>query len=365
MKIAVICFTGQGRKRALFLQKNWEMPQDILLYTTGQKSGWDRQKRQAEQQEFCIWTEGVAAWAKEQFAKRYALLFIGACGIAVRAIAPVLQDKLTDSPVLVMDELGNYVIPLLSGHVGGANVLAGHVADVIGAVCVVTTATDLEKRFAVDLFAEKNGLCIGSRQGIAAVSSRILRGQTVTVWMEDTISADTKQLPQGLELIQKWHTEPPDIVIAEDEEKRQQAKLLALKPKSYLLGVGCRRGKSMEELDAFIREVLEDAQIEIDDLWQIASIDRKADEPGICQWAEQERIPFVTFPADRLRQVEGDFCASGFVQNTVGVDNVCERAAVLACGKGGILIRKKQARNGMTLALAKRTVCLDFKGGWN
>lgn len=110
--------------------------------------------------------ESVSVWAGEQMAAHHALVFVGACGIAVRAIAPWITDKLHDSPVLVMDEQGQYVIPLLSGHVGGANELAVRLAGELGAVPVITTATDLHGSFAVDLFAKRNDLWIHNREGL-------------------------------------------------------------------------------------------------------------------------------------------------------------------------------------------------------
>lgn len=110
--------------------------------------------------------ESVSVWAGEQMAAHHALVFVGACGIAVRAIAPWITDKLHDSPVLVMDEQGQYVIPLLSGHVGGANELAVRLAEELGAVPVITTATDLHGSFAVDLFAKRNDLWIHNRRGL-------------------------------------------------------------------------------------------------------------------------------------------------------------------------------------------------------
>ena len=100
--------------------------------------------------------EGMGEWAGKQMAEKHTLLFIGACGIAVRAIAPYITDKLHDSAVLVMDEGGNYIIPILSGHVGGANEIAVKIAVEIGAVPVITTATDINGKFAVDLFAKRN-----------------------------------------------------------------------------------------------------------------------------------------------------------------------------------------------------------------
>ena len=123
-------------------------------------------------------------WAKVQMSAKNELLFIGACGIAVRAIAPWVVNKLYDSPVLVMDELGTYVIPILSGHVGGANEIAVKIGEMTGSIPVITTATDLNKSFAVDIFAKKNYLYIENKNGIAKVSSKVLRGEKINIAIE-------------------------------------------------------------------------------------------------------------------------------------------------------------------------------------
>ncbi|MGN0326196.1 MAG: hypothetical protein ACI4DW_07780, partial [Lachnospiraceae bacterium] len=135
MKLSMISFTENGKLLSVNIAKLLDGT-EYALYT----------KCHAfcqEEQTVRFVTQSIGEWAKEQFEERNALLFIGACGIAVRAIAPYITDKLHDSPVLVMDEKGQYVIPILSGHVGGANELAVTLAEKIGAKPVITTATDI------------------------------------------------------------------------------------------------------------------------------------------------------------------------------------------------------------------------------
>lgn len=108
--------------------------------------------------------------------EKKALIFIGACGIAVRAIASSVNNKLKDSPVIVIDELGKFVIPILSGHVGGANELTVLLAAMMNATPVITTATDINNKFAVDVFAKKCRLAIVNKDGIAEYHQRYWRG---------------------------------------------------------------------------------------------------------------------------------------------------------------------------------------------
>ena len=176
MKLSMISFTESG----VFLSEKIAglmSGTECVLYT---KCGMYSRERQTVR--FVI--QSIGEWAKEQFEEANAMLFIGACGIAVRAIAPHITDKLHDSPVLVMDEKGQYVIPLLSGHVGGANELAVSIAEKTGAEPVITTATDINNKFAIDLFAKKNGLTIVNKDGIAMVSSKILAGKSIIMSIE-------------------------------------------------------------------------------------------------------------------------------------------------------------------------------------
>lgn len=326
--------------------------------------------------------ESLEAWAHSRMEEKHGLLFIGACGIAVRAIAGSVTDKLTDSPVLVMDELGQYVIPLLSGHMGGANELAGDLAAVTGAIPVITTATDLNHKFAVDLFAKRNGLYIENKEGIARVSSRILAGKTVTLGVEpghllemqskdgDLIGKEGRNTSKeeikektSLELLDEERWQEGDIIISSDLSIR--GKLLTLRPKEYILGMGCKKGKEASALEAFITESLKEAGIDVKEVLALASIDKKAKEAGLLACAEKLRLGFWTYSAEELQAVEGEFTGSDFVKKQVGVDNVCERAALRACEdtmrktegreeRMGILSCRKRAKEGMTLAIARR-----------
>lgn len=361
MKISIISFTEKGkalsRKIAAALSENQSI--QTVSYT----------KCRMERKEIGIGpilyvTESVLEWAGKQMRESNALIFIGACGIAVRAIAPYLTDKLHDAAVLVIDEKGQYIIPILSGHMGGANEIADGLANKIGAVAVITTATDRNGKFAIDLYAKKNGFYIVNREGIAKISAKILADQELTISVEpghrksDPINIDQAQegesgsLPKGIQ----WKTYPPkevvDLVITSEDRVFDAA--LLLRPKEYLIGMGCKKGKAAEEIGAFISEKLCELDILPSQIYALSSILQKKQEPGIVQWCNQNRIPFFTYSAKELQSVEGNFQKSSFVKEIVGVDNVCERAALKACGAGGTIILKKCVKNGMTIAIAKR-----------
>lgn len=335
MILSIISFTENGIRLSKKIQEIAEKLPEITGVTNVTKwSGvteWN-----AEENKYPAYENSrCAEWAGKQMAEKHALLFIGACGIAVRAIAPFVNNKLNDSPVLVVDEFGNYVIPILSGHMGGANGLALALSEELGALPIITTATDLNHAFSVDMFAKKNHLSIANKSGIARVSSNVLQGKPLRISIEN--------YPPSY---------PVDIVITTEKKHFDQA--LILRPKEYVIGMGCRKGKEPEKIAAFIRETLEQYGISPEQIYALASIDVKSEEPGLCQWSERNRIPFFTYSDEELKKVEGEFSNSEFVRSKVGVDNVCERAALKACGEGGVLLVKKQNFDGMTIAIAKR-----------
>ena len=302
--------------------------------------------------------ESLKAWAESAFKKRLPLLFIGAAGIAVRTITDFADNKLNDSPVLVVDELGRFVVPLLSGHIGGANDIAELIAGRIGAQSVITTATDVEAEFAVDVFAKDNGLRIMNKDGIKQISAAVLDGKAVMLWANPAIQLSKKDVPSCIKILpEKARPEFADILIELEENCGQlqganQAKhcKLLLVPRLYCAGMGCKKGKTFEELNQFLASHL----AELDSLFALASIDLKKDELGLMTLAQYHHVPFFTFSAEELKLAEGSFSESEFVEKMTGVSNVCERAAMLCAGKDAELIMKKTAGNGMTLAVAKR-----------
>lgn len=282
----------------------------------------------------------------EAFEEAAPIVFIGAMGIAVRTIVPFVKDKLTDSPVVVMDELGMHVIPILSGHVGGANELAVKIGEATGCTPVITTATDLNGAFSVDLFAKENNLEIENREGIAKVSTKALSGKPITISIKD-------YPPKG----------KVDVLVSDEKAAGEASINLAPMPDGaeaigfvddgLVIGIGCRKDKPYEELKAFVYECLAKVGEEASSVSAIATIDIKEEEPAIVNLSRELSVPLLTFDAEVLSRVAGDFTSSDFVKETVGVDNVCERAALAATSGQGRLILKKEARDGMTVSISE------------
>ncbi len=277
----------------------------------------------------------LGEWTETNFREGNALIFIGAAGIAVRSIAPFVKDKLSDSPVIIIDDSGSFVIPLLSGHVGGANKLAATLAECLGAVPVITTSTDVNDCFSVDSFAVENRLGISNRDGIRKVSAKAIEGKAITLSIKD--------YPPR---------EAVDVIVADDTDAEYS---LLLKPKDYTVGLGMKKDKDRAELEAFFLETLKGEGLNPEDIYALCTIDIKENEPALKALRDKYRIPVISFDKELLLKANGEFSSSDFVKETVGVDNVCERSAVLGAGAGAKLILKKTAKDGMTIAIAKRS----------
>ena len=273
----------------------------------------------------------VFDWAGEWFSRSGALVFVSAVGIAVRAIAPHVRDKTTDPAVVALDDAGENVVCLLSGHMGGGNDLAVRIAAVTGGRAIVTTATDVHGIESVDEWAVKNDCAVENPRAIKAVSAAMLDNLPVGVAITDELFNEFDELS------------PPWPVT------------LWLRPRVLVLGVGCKRGIEKKALDAAVGDFLTGAGRSPLSLKAVASVDLKRDEPAIVDFCREKGIPFFTFSAEELSRVEGLFTAfnsSQKVLEVTGVDNVCERAAVRAA-HGGALLRGKTLYPGIALALAR------------
>ncbi len=307
----------------------------------------------------------VQEWTKENFDRKDALVFVGAAGIAVRAIAPYIKDKQTDPAVVVIDERALHVIPLLSGHLGGANDLARSISVVTGSDCVITTATDVNGVFAVDEWSKRQSCVLLEKEKIMHISGTLLAGGSISVYSQWPIEG---QIPDGIDMI-SCSTDPyaydsqggidtNDIDVSLDIEVVGRHPL-HLVPQICVLGVGCRRGTPAQAIEDRLFDVLEMTCVHPAAICAVATIDLKKDEPGLVSFCEEHGWPLLTYTSEQLQEARGTFTPSAFVTSITGVDNVCERSAVLAAG-GGELIQTKVAAGGVTMAMAVKPYAPDW-----
>ena len=398
MQVRIISFTDRGQQLAELLADR--------LCGTATRCGRD-----------C----SLAEWVRDAFDSADALIYVGAVGICVRTIAPYIKSKTRDPAVVVIDETGRYVIPVLSGHLGGANDLARRIARLTGAEPVITTATDLAHAFSVDAWARIQGCVVENPGRIKAVSSKILAGDDIVIASDYPISgevpehvivrecrdaesrntcirgrtccpgmhcgiderdertvcekedsdtafgkADESVVHCGIDERDErtvCEKEDSDAILTIRRRDSQNGKTLRIVPRIVCAGVGCRRGIPARNIENAIRTAFEEACISENALCGVSSIDIKADEEGLREFCESRRLPLVTFSAEELMSVKGTFTQSAFVKEITGADNVCERSAVLGADSDceDSLIFRKHAYDGVTVALAVRTFAPDFR----
>lgn len=355
MKFYIIAFTSAGIRLGIQMKqiKKRDAIEEIQLF------GWHKYGKENVDEGF---TDEVipfystkqlvkSLWKKENF-----ILFIGATGIAVRSIAPFLIDKTCDPAVLVMDDTGTFIISLLSGHLGGANEFCEQLAKQFHATPVITTATDRNHCFAVDLFAKKNNLWIVNWHTIKAISGRILEGKSVGLISEYKIEG---MLPNGLADLKDTTEREVGITVMSKLGAPYFKEECRLLPKNLVVGIGCKKGKKPEELRLFLEELLLEYELPKQRVQLFVSIDRKKEEPAILDLAEKWEVPFWTYTAEELNGIKGDFEESEFVQQTVGVSNVCERSAYIGSHYGKKLVGK-HTKDGMALAIYEKEMKLTM-----
>jgi cobalt-precorrin 5A hydrolase len=334
-EISIVAFTKKGREKGNLLSSALACDYSFRFY---------RQD------------DDLDDFVKAAFERSYAIIFISAAGIAVRKIAPHIRSKDRDPAVLVMDDGSRHVISLLSGHLGGANELTIRVSKALGAAPVITTATDINRKFAVDLWAKEEGLIIGDIGKVKFISSALLADEKVGLVSDVEIKGE---LPEGIVYGEENITRGIYIGIRKGQENLFDETLVLI-PKTLVIGLGTRRGVKAEALEAFILDTLEEEKIDIRSVKELASIDIKKDESCIKNFAEKYGLGIKFYKAEELMAEMGDFDSSNFVLKTTGADNVCERAAHKASG-GGEKIRGKTRGDGMTLALYNMKESVTFE----
>ncbi len=334
MVLEAICFTERGMALGERLSALLPAGEIDFRLTRGGKGG-----------------PSLAQWTAVRFPAADCLLFIGAAGIAVRAISPFVAAKTSDPAVLVMDEGGGHVIPILSGHIGGANALALRIGKLLGASPVITTATDVSGVFAADTWATERGYHIHNPRQIKDVSALLLAGERVGFYSVLPVEGP---LPHGLFPVDSEEEAGLSITVAGGGND----KALRLIPPALVLGVGCRRDTGREAIEAFFAALCAEENLHPSAFSGVYSIDLKKDEPGLLAFCRGRDLPFTTFSAAELAAATGAYTPSPFVEQTTGVDNVCERSAVV--GSGGTLIVKKRAGKGVTMAVARIGLTIHF-----
>lgn len=350
MNIAVVAITRGG---ALLGQRLCKTMTGSDFYVSRRYGG------QAGSRCHCFEPAGLKALIAGLWKKYDGFVLIMATGIVVRVIAPLLESKESDPAVVVMDDAGRFAVSLLSGHLGGANGLAERCAFATGARAVVTTATDANDLPSFDMLAREQGWVIDDISRIKTLNTLLLDNEEIAVvdqtgrsrlWLHgrgritfyETFAEAAGSAARGFLFVTNRHL--PQQINTE--------KVLILRPRTLVLGIGCNRGTPVDEIEAFVATHLKRMFLSLKSVVCIASVAAKRDEAGLTEFAERLGVPLRCFEADELNQVAFPSPTSEHALAAVGVYGVAEPAAILASGGGPLLLKKVKSAN-VTLAVAE------------
>lgn len=333
MKLACLSFSDKGNELGAKIKRLSNINYEIHHFENSKISG------------------GIKSIIKDIWDKYDALVFISATGIAIRLINEYIKSKTSDPAVVVVDDLGRFSISLLSGHLGGANEIAEFIAKSIDAIPVITTASDNRCIEAIDLFAMKSNYFMEDMQSITKLTSMMVNNKKIGFFTEEKaiIKYDNLEILDSLEnlnqdidglIIVSYKTNIPDIEIP----------YTILRPKNINIGIGCRKGVEGARIIAAIDEAFNEANLSVNSINTIGTVDIKKDEIGIIEAAKYFNCLLKIFTRTELAEVQDKFNKSEFVKDTIGIYAVAEPSAYLL---GKEIIKEKSKYNGITIAISK------------
>ena len=334
MKIAIVSVSKKGKKLAFDLKE--KLNSDSTIIKTD------------------LYHKNVKEIFPIVFQEYDAIIAVMASGILIRSIAPLLNSKVTDPAILNIDDNGNFVISTLSGHLGGANKLTNKISKLINATPVITTSTDVNKKLGIDIIANDLFLSIDNTKKILFFNKAILEGKEISFtinpnknfnYLFEYFNNNTLEINVSIFYSTKINTDEIHVKVEEHE--------LILKEKKVVAGIGCKRGKSCEDIYNGLKKSLDEFNLDISRVTMLTSAEIKKDEKGILKLSEKLNIPVNFVELDKLKLFKSNnIQKSEFVKSKFGIDGVCEPSALIMAGFNSKLIYKKTSYDGVTIAIA-------------
>lgn len=356
-RFAIVSITKHGVEHARRLQQLFS--NSDLYYMSKFEKG-DEAERGIQ-----LFSGSVRMLFPSLFAHYDGLIIFISLGAVVRMIAPILKDKKTDPAVVVVDDRAEHVISVLSGHLGGANELTREVASLLDAYPVVTTASDVQKTIAVDLFGSRFGWQWDpvSTSKLTPVSASVVNEELVVVvqesgernwWIHDTpIPNNIRQFSTIADALQ---VEPQAALVVSHrllsvDEQEILTNGVLYRPKVIVLGIGCNRGTSAAEIEAVIQETLAELNFSMMSVKAICTIDLKKDEVGLLEVVRKYGWEFHTYAPQELNEVRIE-APSDTVFKYTGAYGVSEPAVRRYTGAESLDVVKKKSGN-VTISVAR------------
>ena len=349
-KIAILSITNNGRELALRIK---EIMKNVDVFFIKKDTDY-------KSDEVTVVNKGLKEFIPKVFDKYDYLIFIMATGIVVRTIAPLIISKFSDPAILVMDEKGNNIISLLSGHMGGANEMTLYMSDLINSHPVITTATDVNKKSSLDMIAKKlNGHIDDFRDNVLKINSMLVNNEEVHLYIDGnykinhqgfTLYDEKTDLDKVRNLVIVTNKKDINKILNKNIENLNE-KIIKVTPKDIVIGVGCKKNTNSDHMKNSLIKFLAEYNIDINAVKEIGSIEIKKDEKAIIDLAKFLDVKFKTFSVEEISKVDYLYEKSDWVKKNVGVYSVSDPVAHLL-SEGRVIINK-QKYDGITFSIGR------------
>ncbi|MGB0723903.1 MAG: cobalt-precorrin 5A hydrolase [Nitrosopumilus sp.] len=294
----------------------------------------------------------------ELFKNSNALICLFSLGAVIRLIAPHLKDKKTDPAVIVIDDKTNFVISVLSGHIGGANELTQQIAEKLNALPVITTAADVNKTIAVDLVGKEFGWKIDDETTVTKISAHMVNEEPIGVYQQTGNKEWYKQLPKNVKIYDsldelkksnsKAHLIISDKIIEEDLSQES----VIYRPESLVIGIGLHWDTTKDTIKEGIEFCLDKFNLSSKSIAKLVSIKKPEDVKGLIELGKEMKIPVEYVDREELAEIITPN-PSNTVKAFEGTASVSEAAAIKV-SKGELIVEKQKFPPNLTVAIARK-----------
>ncbi|MCK8825524.1 cobalt-precorrin 5A hydrolase [Fuchsiella alkaliacetigena] len=349
MKLAAIAITKEGARLAGEIAEYLDSSLEVYL---PQKLANELKGREG----VTFYSGSLRGLIKEIFNSYEGLIFIMALGIVVRMVAELLEDKRYDPAVVTINETNDFVISTLSGHLGGANELTQHLAGLLGAQPVITTATDSQGKLAIDMLAKELDCLIEPFANLKLINGALVNGETINIYSEYELELEAEDDFNLYPVSSLAEATAPAVIISNQSfslpSNLADQAYLCLRPRNLVIGIGCRKGISKERIAEAVELALERVGADLEQVKCLATVDLKAQEVGLVTYAQEQDLELKIISREEIKNTDLEYSTSEFVKKAIGVGGVCEPVALLS-GEQMELLLKKTKVQGVTVAVAQ------------
>jgi len=346
-KISVLAITKNGINIGEKLKKlfpNWEIFAPVKLSNQNKSITW--------------YSEPTSDKIIELFKNSNALICLFSLGAVIRLIAPHLKDKKTDPAVIVIDDKTNFVISVLSGHIGGANELTQEISEKLNALPVITTAADVNKTIAVDLVGREFGWKIDDDTTVTKISAHMVNAESIGVFQQTNNQKWYKQLPKNvtiynnLEELKKSNSKAHLIISDEIIDNELSQESVIYRPQSLVIGIGLHWDTTKDTIKEGIEHCLKKFNLSSKSIAKLVSIKKPEDVQGLIDLGKEMQVPVEYVDREELAEIITPN-PSTTVKAFEGTASVSEAAAIKV-SKGELIVEKQKFPPNLTVAIARK-----------